>query len=453
MSCNIKTLDDLQRNMQFDLPTAEYQRQYQAIIAQHAKNAPQRKGFRKGKMSQQVAEQLLSKKDRENIRREVLTNCFLEHCKEHKLKPEQNSITFELPTDLTQATLQCNFDFEVLPDIQLHDLSKMQLERLSATVDDAAIERATENLRLQFATWKDKDAEATAESGDQVIIDFVGRTAEGEFKGGKSNDFKLVLGAGNMIPGFEDPIIGLKVGAQCESQVTFPDPYHAKELAGKPATFNITIKAIQRKILPELNETFLKQTGITDGKPETLKQELKLHLQRQLEQIIFDKLRVQVAKHLCEDNPITLPKSLVNLRVKQMQYEAIQRITQQTSQQPPKDFPMDPKLFEEQAKQQVQTGLLISHVVEQQNIQITSEEIQQQLQTIAQSYQDPESLVEQYQKNRQFQAQVHQTILERKAIEWIIDQAQVTDKQVSFEQATAADTEHPPAENAEQDPS
>ena len=294
MSCKISKQDGLKYSMELEIDGNTYQRQWQQQLATEAARAPAPKGFRKGRMKAQALEKMLSKSERENMARQIIIRHFIEACNDNDLKPEMHSIRFEIPTILANTPVRCDVTFETLPEIKLNDLKEIKLERLSAQVTDDNIDLALSNLQKQFATWTEKDSAASAEKGDQVTIDFVGSTDEGEFKGGKATDFSLELGSSQMIPGFEDDIYGKKVGDEFTIKVTFPEQYHAKELAGKDAQFKITMKGLKTQQLPTVDQKFIKKVGIADGEIDSLRQKLSKHLEQQLKQVIF-KILMQLA--------------------------------------------------------------------------------------------------------------------------------------------------------------
>lgn len=442
MSSEIKNLEGLKRNIKISINEARYQQEFQQQMTIYAKQSPVQKGFRKGKMSPQAVEQMLSKNEKEKIMREIIIREFIEQCNKEKITPATLPNKFQLPTLIAGAPIECSIDFEIMPEFTLKDVSNIKLEKLKASVDDTALNLALNNLQQQFTTWTEKSADSTAEKGDQAIIDFLGTTEAGEFPGGKAEDFEIELGAGQMIAGFEDGIYGMKIGDKKDVAVTFPEPYHAAELAGKPASFAITLKKLNSKQLPEINDEFAVKAGIAEGGLEKLKLEMTSQLEKQLEKSIFTKLKESALKELRSENPVELPESLIDADIEHAQQMTLQRIAQQTGHKAPADIPLERDLFLEGAKERVHTGLLISKIITTNNIQSDQTDMQNKLNDIAASYNDPQQVIEYYSKNKEALEQLHHSILEDKAVEWVIENASVNEKEVSFSEATTLDAEN-----------
>ena len=432
----------LKRSIEFTISAADYQKHHQRALEQQVKNAPKQKGFRKGKMSTKALQQMSSKKDREALSRDIINFLFQQYCHDNGINTAPESISFELPTIEKNAQIECKIEFEIMPEVKLTDMKKVTLERLAAEVDEASIDTSIENLQQQFATWETKQpADAPAEKGDQVNINFLGSTAEdGEFKGGKAEGFELELGAGQMIDGFDEGICGMHTGEERTIDVTFPDPYHAKELAGKAAQFKITLNSIKSRNIPVVDEELIKKAGIADGSVESLRAELKTHLRTQLDKVIYEKLKKQVLEQLRQHNSLELPEALVKLQIQHLQQQTLQRIAQQTGGKIPPDLPLDTEHFKQQAETQVHNSILLSKIIENEQLEVDEAGVHARLKEIATSYERPQELLEYYHKNPQAKREIAQAVLEDKAIQWVVDHASVTDKQVSFEEATKADT-------------
>ena len=265
---------------------------------------------------------------------------------------------FEEAVNESGKDLEFKAKFEIYPEIAIAGLDEIKVERPVVDIGDADLEDMMETLRKQHATWEETE-EAAAED-NQVVIDFLGKVDGEEFEGGKAEDFSLELGKGRMIPGFEDGILGKKAGDSGTVEVTFPEDYHAENLKGKAATFEITVKKVEVQKLPEIDEEFASLFGVSEGGIDALQTEVRKNMQRELDQALKAKLKEQVFKGLLEANELDVPKSAVAQEVDVLRRQAMQRFGNNVD---PKNLPELPaELFEAQAIDRVKIGLLASRL-------------------------------------------------------------------------------------------
>ncbi|MFU8798274.1 MAG: trigger factor, partial [Gammaproteobacteria bacterium] len=220
--------------------------------------------------------------------------------------------------------LEFRAKFEVYPEIKLADLEGMTVEKRVATVTDADVERVLEDLRKQHIQWKKTDR--SAQKGDRLTIDFDGSVEGQPLERGSAEDFPLILGEANMIPGFEDGLIGMAVGEERTLHLKFPDEYHAKDIAGKPVEFKIKAKEIAESCLPPLDEQFALLMGVKEGGMEKLHQEVRRTMVNELDSRLEMELKQSVLDKLLERNPLEVPKALVERETQAMQEDFMKRM-------------------------------------------------------------------------------------------------------------------------------
>lgn len=225
-----------------------------------------------------------------------------------------------------------------------------------------------ETLRKQQATWT--EVETAADAGSRATIDFVGSIDGEEFEGGKAENFPLEMGAGRMIPGFEDGIVGKTTGMEFEIEVNFPEDYHAENLKGKAAKFAIKINKVEARELPELNEEFVSKFGAADG-VEGLKAEVRKNMERELKQAVKNRIKEQAIDGLVNENNIDVPSALIDQEIGVLRQQAAQRFGGNTeaADQLPRE------LFEEQAKRRVVVGLLLGEVIKTEELKADDEKL------------------------------------------------------------------------------
>jgi trigger factor len=318
--------------------------------------------------------------------------------------------------------------FEVYPEVEVKGLDAVSVEKPQAEVTEADLDKMIDTLRKQHADWVAVEREAA--DGDRVTMNFVGSVDGEEFEGGKAEDFVLVLGSGRMIPGFEDGLLGKKVGDDFTIEVTFPEEYHAENLKGKPAQFAIALTKVEAQQLPELTEEFVQRFGIADGSVEGLKAEVRKNMERELAQALKASVKEQVIDGLLAQNPVDVPKSLIDGEIDNLRKQALQRF----GGMDPKNAPQLPaELFQEQAERRVRVGLLLGEVIKQNEIKADDAKVQEIIASMASAYEDPAEVVAYYNENQQLLESVRNLAIEDQAIEFVLAQAQVTEKQVGFD--------------------
>ena len=226
--------------------------------------------------------------------------------------------------------------FEVYPQIELADPAKLELTRPTASVEEGDVDAMIESLRRQRPNWA--DVARGCGDGDRVTIDFEGRIDGEAFEGGKSENFTVVLGAGRLLPDFEQGLRGAAAGEKREFDLRFPDEYPAKNLTGKTARFTAVVHKVEESSLPEVDAAFCEAFGVADGGIAALRAEVRANMERELAQAVQSRLKTQVMDRLLAANPISVPKALVDAEIRDMQVALMRRAGQRDARQlPPRE--------------------------------------------------------------------------------------------------------------------
>ncbi|EEX37537.1 trigger factor [Vibrio metschnikovii] len=424
MQVTVETLEGLERRLNITVPAANIEDAVTAELRNIAKNR-RFDGFRKGKVPMKMVAKMYGKAVRQDMLGEVMQRHFIEAIVKEKINPA-GAPTFA-PVSMEEGQdLVFTATFEVYPEVELKGLENITVEKPAAEVTDADVAEMLETLRKQQATWVEVDE--AAEEGKRVSIDFIGSIDGEEFEGGKAENFPLEMGAGRMIPGFEDGIAGKTKGMEFEIDVTFPEDYHAENLKGKAAKFAIKVNKVEARELPELNDEFVAKFGVADGGLEGLKAEVRKNMERELKQAIKARVKEQAIEGLVKENELLVPSALVDQEINVLRQQAAQRFGGNTeaANQLPRE------LFEEQAKRRVVVGLLLGEVIRTQELKADEEKVKAIIEEMATAYEDPSEVIAYYQQNEQMMNNMRNVALEEQAIDAIIAKAQVTEKTVSF---------------------
>ena len=383
-------------------------------------------GFRKGKVPMNIVAQRYGASVRQDVLGELMTRNFVDAIIKEKINPAgaPNYVPGEYKEgqDFTYAV-----EFEVYPEVELKGLENIEVEKPVVEVTDADVDTMLDTLRKQQANWIESDAAAGPE--DRATIDFNGSVDGEEFEGGKASDFVLAMGQGRMIPGFEEGVVGHKAGETFTIDVKFPDDYHAENLKGKDAKFEIVLKKVETRELPELTEEFIKRFGVEDGSVAGLRTEVRKNMDRELKGAIRNRIKTQAIDGLVEANEIDVPAALIDGEVDVLRRQAAQRFG--GNEQQALELPRE--LFEEQAKRRVVVGLLLGEVIRTHELKADEARVSTMIEEMASAYEDPQEVIEFYSKNNELMNNMRNVALEEQAVEAVLAKAKVTEKETNFQ--------------------
>lgn len=329
-----------------------------------------------------------------------------------------------------QSQLEFSAVFEVYPEVSLGDVANRDIERPALTVGDAEVDKTIEVLRKQRVSFA--EIERAAREGDRVIIDFTGRIGEEVFPGGHATDFPVVLGQGTMLADFESHLRDAAAGATKIFDLTFPGDYHAREMAGKTARFEVAVKRVEAAHVPELNADFARALGIADGDLAKMRSEVKANLEREVSKRIKARLKEQVMNMLLETTPIDVPRALVEAESQQLAQNARQDLQKRGVDA--NSMPIDGKWFMESATRRVKLGLIMAELVKAKDLHAKPEQVRHQVQELAESYEDPSEVVRWYYSQPQQLSQVDALVIEENVVNWALHNARTIDRQIGFDE-------------------
>lgn len=425
MQVAVEDLGHLAHRMKITLPAAEVDQEVESRLKKFAKTA-KLKGFRPGKIPLSVIKKQYGDSIRYEALNELIQNTFYKALEQQHLNLA-GSPSIQPKQMAEGQPLEYEATFEVYPKIELKDLSGIKIDKLKAEITEADVDKVLEKLRRQYAEWI--EVERPAQLDDRVMIDFEG-TLNGEaFQGGSAKDVALVLGSKSMIPGFEEGLIGAKVGDAVESNLQFPAEYPHKDLAGKPVKFKVTVRKITEAKLPDLNDKFAKDLDVKDG-VTALREEVRKSMQRELKRGIKEHVKQQVLNQLLKLNLIEVPNALINAEIEQMQQQLKKQMGMQGRQLP--DMPKEN--FIPQAKQRVTLGLLLAEFIKQRELKADPNRMRSVIEEVASAYDNPEQIVSYYYQNKAYLSQVEALVLEEQAVEELLENAQVEEKTVAYDE-------------------
>lgn len=424
MQVSVESTGALERRMTVTVPEEKVAQEVEKRLKSMASRV-RIDGFRPGKVPFSVVRSKYAGQIRSEVIGDMMQTSFYEAVQEQGLKPA-GVPTVEPKLIEPGQGLQFDAVFEVMPEVKLASMDKVKLEKPVAEVTDADIDETIENIRAQRKDYGDVDR--ACEEGDRVYCDFKGLIDGELFDGGEAKDYPLDLGAKRMIAGFEEGIIGAKAGEERSLNLSFPDSYHAESLAGKDVVFEIKVNKVQGPKLPEINEEFVKSLGI-DGGVEAMREEIRKNMEREVAQTIENRVKQQVMDSLLEKNSIETPAALIQQESKNLAQQMAANLQQQGVDL--SQMNVDEQMYKDQAERRVKLGLLLAEVVSQHDIKASDEDIRAYVEEMAAPYQKPQEVIDYYYADKTRLAEAESMVIERKIVDWVIDQAKVTDKSMS----------------------
>jgi len=394
-------------------------------------------GFRPGKVSEDVIKNRFGRNIEGEILNELIEKYMIEAVEKEKLQPAvYPNIKVEKPYQSGES-----FEFvavvEVFPEVSLIDFSELIIEKTACDISDEDVTKTLEGMQKQQTTWR--EVERPSQVNDRVWIKFIGTVEGRAFDGGSHDNMPVILGSNSMIPGFETGLLNTQKGQDVIVNVSFPENYGAKDLAGKPAEFAIHINKVEEPILPELNDDFAKKYSHEGQKNdvatlEKLREEVKKTLEKQTALSLRQKLKSEVLHKLYEAyKTMEIPTSLL----KQESLHLLEQTKKQFAQQfksSSKTPQLTPELFEDRAKERIILGLVIKEIIKQRDLKPHAPKVRELIESIAERFDEPEKAIQYYYADDKRLREMESLALEEQVIDCILEEATLVEKK-----ATVAD--------------
>lgn len=430
----VNVISDKQTQLTVKVPVGTIQSKVESRIRSLAKTA-KIDGFRKGKVPVSHIRAQYGAGIQQEVINDVIRDTVFQVLADKKVRavgvPSIDDVKLENDFLVYQASV------EIMPEVQVKGLDEIEVERQMATVSDEDVDTMIENLQKQRQTFETKDGELG--DGDEATFDFEGSIDGEKFEGGSAEDFRLVIGSGQMIPGFEDGMKGMKAGEERTIKVTFPEDYQAENLKGKEADFKITLKEVKEAKLPELNDEFFELFGVTEGGLDKLKTDVRKNMEREIKNAARNQVKQAAFDALVDKNEFDVPNAMLAAEIDRQRNLMLQRFAQQFGANPNTfDKNMLPdELFEDQALRAVRLGVLVGQIIDKQKLEVDQERVTAFIAEAAENYEDPNEVIEYYTNDKQERAGIEAVVLEDQVVEYILSQAKVTDKEVKYQDLLA----------------
>lgn len=431
MTVEVETLDKLERRITLSLPAQAISAEVDTRLRKLARTV-KADGFRPGKVPMSVVTQRYGYSVHYEVMNDKVGQVFSDAINEAKLRVAGPPKIAE-KEGAPDGHLTFDATFEVYPEVTLGDLASAQVERISAEVTDAAIDKTIDILRKQRRTFDERPADEPVVENDRVTIDFEGKIDGVPFDGGKAQGFQFVVGEGQMLEQFDQAVRGMKAGDSKTFPLQFPEDYQGKDVAGKEADFLVTVKQVEVQQLPEVDESFAKTLGIGDATVDGLRSDVRKNLEREVKFRVLARNKANVMDALMTAAQLDVPKALVAGETERM-VEAARGDLKKRGVKDADSAPIPAELFEPQAQKRVRLGLVVGELVRTNNLQARPDQLQKHIEEMAQSYEKPAEVMRWYLGDRQRLAEVEAVVVENNVAEFVLGKATVTDKSVPFDE-------------------
>jgi trigger factor len=434
MAVIVETLEKLERKITLSLPVGTIQSEVNIRLKKLARTVKM-DGFRPGKVPMNVVSQRYGYSVHYEVMNDKVGEAFSVAANEAKLRVAGQPRISE-KDNAPEGEMTFDAVFEVFPEVKIGDLSSAQIEKVSAEVSDAAIDKTLDILRKQRRTFSQRAMDAAAQDSDRATIDFEGKIDGETFSGGKAEDFQFLIGDGQMLKEFEEAVRGMKTGESKTFPLKFPADYHGKDVAGKQADFMVTVKKLEAAHLPDVNEALAKSLGIADASVEGLRSDIKKNLEREVKFRVLARNKNAVMDALVSKAELDLPNASVQSELDRM-IESARADLKQRGVKDADKAPIPDDIFRPQAEKRVRLGLVVAELVRSNSLQAKPEQLKAHIEELAASYEKPQDVVRWYLGDNRRMQEVEAVVVENNVTEFVMAKAQVTEKAVSFDELMA----------------
>ena len=427
MQVSIETLEGLERKMTVQIPSERVTEAVEKKLKDLSKTL-RIDGFRPGKVPLRVVQQKYGGHVRQEVIGDVIETSYQEALIQENVRPAGMPSIGAVKTE-DKEEMSYTATFEVYPEVEILELAAIEVEKPVVEITDKDFDVMLEKLREQRKSWK--ETKAAAKKGYQVLVDFEGRIDDELFEGGAGKDMAVEIGTGQMLAEFEAGLEGMKAGEENRVEVTFPEDYHGREVAGKKAEFTLKATRVSSPELPELDEEFAKGYGIEDGNLDKLRSDVRANMDKERSDRLKAHIKNLVMDGLLQNNKIIAPSALVEQEIKTLREQAAQRMGQDPESMDESGLPSE--MFNIEATKRVQLGLLVGEVIRQEKIELDQSLVETTIEDMAIAYEQPDQVRDYYRQNREARAGLESMVLEDQVVTHILAKARVTEKQSNFE--------------------
>jgi trigger factor len=431
MQVSVETISTVEKRLKIQVPAEEVKKQIDARLRELGKQV-RLKGFRPGRIPFSVLKQRYGPSATQEVIQKTAQESLQQAIQQESLRIAANPRLDEEPVLDDETGLEINAIIEIYPELTDIDAAEIAIEKPDVSVTDDDVAEMMETLKKQRITWNDVDR--APQEGDQALVEYTAETEEGTVPEMGKHRLAVILGHSGFET-MESAVSDMTAGDEKNVKLDFPADYGEASLAGKSADVVLTVTKVQEGELPVIDEEFIKSFGIESGDAEELQTEIRNNLERELGQAVNTQLKTQLADRLLEmHEDLEVPESIVTNEAHSLLQQMLRGAEIEVTNEMLDHF-RDP------ARKRVRSGLLLGHLAQQNEIKIDGAKVREAIEQIASTYEEPREVVQMYYNDQRMLQAVENSVLESQVVDWVVENAKVTDKPMSFQDAINAATQ------------
>ncbi len=428
MSTNVETISELERRMTISVPLEPLSAQIDQRLKQIARTA-KFSGFRPGKAPLGLVAQQHGDQVRDEVYSGAVEKSFGDAVEEQKLRVAGFPNIEHKPFDAASKDLEYTATFEIFPEVEVGDLSKVSIERPTLTVGDADVKRTLDVLVKQRATFE--PVKRGAKKGDRINITLTASMDGQEVESTADKGIDLVIGEGGRVEAFDKALTGAKAGSSKQFDVTYPEDHQPEQIAGKVVTYDVSFITVSQPVLPEIDAEFAKSLGVDDGDVEKMKADIAESLTQEVDKRVKAQLKEQVFAKLVDSVTFPVPKILVEAEMQRMMETTKKNLEEQGSDMA--NVKLEPSMFSDEAERSTKLRLLLGELINENKLHADADQIRAMVDVFSLSFEKPADVVKWYYDDPKRLDEPSALATEENAVEWVLKQAKVKDKKVKFD--------------------
>jgi len=430
---SVETVSNLERRMTIKVPLAPLEGQIRQRLQQISRTA-KFSGFRPGKAPIGLVNQHYGDQVRDEVYSKAVETSFGDAVEQNKLRVAGFPNIEHLPFKDAAEEFEYIATFEIFPEVAVGDLSKVKIERPALELSDADVEKTLDVLVKQRVSYE--PVKRASKKADRINITLTASIDGQQVESTGDRGIDLVIGEPGRVKEFDDALVGGKAGAEKSFDITYPADHNPAQLAGKTVTYDVKFVSVSQPVYPEIDAEFAKNLGVEDGNLDTMKSEIKQSLEQEVDKRIKARVKESVFQALVDETSFELPKAIVSAETNRLMQVAAQNLRQRGVD--PAQVPMEPSVFETQAQRNAKLRLVLTELVNSNNLQATADQVRAMVDSFAQSFEKPDELVSWYYADVKRLDEPAALATEENVVAWVLDKAKVTNKKIKFDELMMA---------------
>ncbi|HCU84407.1 trigger factor [Methylophilus sp. UBA6697] len=430
---SVETVSNLERRMTIKVPLAPLEGQIRQRLQQISRTA-KFSGFRPGKAPIGLVNQHYGDQVRDEVYSKAVETSFGDAVEQNKLRVAGFPNIEHLPFKDAAEEFEYIATFEIFPEVAVGDLSKVKIERPALELSDADVEKTLDVLVKQRVSYE--PVKRASKKADRINITLTASIDGQQVESTGDRGIDLVIGEPGRVKEFDDALIGGKAGTEKSFDITYPADHNPAQLAGKTVAYDVKFVSVSQPVYPEIDAEFAKNLGVEDGNLDTMKSEIKQSLEQEVDKRIKARVKESVFQALVDETSFELPKAIVSAETNRLMQVAAQNLRQRGVD--PAQVPMEPSVFETQAQRNAKLRMVLTELVNTNNLQASADQVRAMVDSFAQSFEKPDELVSWYYADVKRLDEPAALATEENVVAWVLDKAKVTNKKIKFDELMMA---------------